>query len=405
MSTTSIKATKAWPVLSAKAWLRLAGGLLLTLMLLAAFVFRDEILRASLDPKIPYQTYRLPPAPDYAKAAAWALLPARPLSPSAQDEPADVFFIHPTTYNGGEHWNGPIDHPRSRRQLERVMLPNYAGPFERVGRLFAPRYRQASLYAVLSLREDAREARAFAYGDIRAAFRTFMERFNQGRPFLIVGVEQGGGLAARLIRDEVVSDPRRLQRMVGAYLIETIAPAGDYGPGAAAPACNDRRQARCVVAYRSVPAGSVSVGQRLLHRALVWGVGDELDSLGDREALCVNPLSGAADGEAVSERRNLGAANATDLEWGVRPAFLPHQVAAQCVGGLLRVSRPPSPALKPAGGWADRLKAPGYQLFYADLEADARSRLVALESSPGFHLPATPIVMSIQVRRVPVMGR
>ncbi len=374
-------------------------------MLLAAFVFRDEILRASLDPKIPYQTYRPPPAPDYGRASAWALIPARPSTPSAQDEPADVFFIHPTTYNGGEHWNGPIDHPRSRRQLERVMLPNYAGPFERVGRLFAPRYRQASLYAVLSLREDAREARAFAYGDARTAFRTYMERFNQGRPFLIVGVEQGGALAARLVREEVAHDPQLLNRMAAAYLIETIVPAGDFGPASAAPACTSRHQARCMVTYRSVPRNGDSVGERLLHRSLAWGPGDELEPLGGREALCVNPLSGAADGELVSERSNLGAANATDLEWGVRPAFLPHQVAAQCVGGLLRVSRPPSPALKPAGGWADRLKAPGYQLFYADLEADARARLAALEASPGFHLPATPIVMSVRVRRVPVMGR
>ena len=28
------------------------------------------------------------------------------------------------------------------------MAPNYAGPFVRVGRLFAPRYRQASLYTL-----------------------------------------------------------------------------------------------------------------------------------------------------------------------------------------------------------------------------------------------------------------
>ncbi len=378
---------------------------MLTLVLVAAFLFRDEILRTSLDPRQPYQTYRPPPAPDYARASAWALLPRDPLQPSPRDGPADVFFIHPTTYNGGEHWNGPIDHPRARRQLEQVMLPNYAGPFLRGGRLFAPRYRQASLYAMLALREDARAARTFAYGDVRRAFLTFLERYNQGRPFLVVGVEQGGVLAERLVRDEVARDPGRLQRMAGAYFIGSILPADEHGPASRIPACRVRLQARCAVAYQSVPRDGEQLGRRLLSRALVWGKGDELDLLAGRPSLCVNPLSGRADGALESERANLGAANATALEWGLRPAFLPHQVSAQCEGGLLRISRPSSPELKPAGGWADRLKAPGYQLFYADLEADALARISALEATPGFHLPATPITVSIPVRRVPVLGR
>jgi len=393
------KTTKAWPAPTFRIWSRLAGGAILALALIAAFVFRDEILRASLDPKQPYQTYRPPAAPDYGKASSWALFPGDPSRPSARDGTADVFFIHPTTYNGGDHWNGPIDHRRSRVLLERVMLPNYAGPFVRSGRLFAPRYRQASLYAMLALREDAREARAFAYGDIRRAFQTYLNSFNQGRPFFVVGVEQGGALAARLVRDEIAGDPQLRQRMAAAYFIGTLVPADAYGPTSMVPACNRRRQARCVVAYMPVTGDGEAVGRRLLHRALVWGRGGDLDLLEPRAALCVNPLSGAAGGAQAPERDNLGAANATDLEWGVRPAFLPHQVSAQCAGGLLRISRPSSPALKPAGGWADRLKAPGFQLFYADLEADAGARLQALQATPGFHPPALPIIDSETARR------
>ena len=285
------------------------------------------------------------------------------------------------------------------------MLPNYAGPFFRSGRLFAPRYRQASLYAMLALREDAREARAFAYGDVRAAFRTYLASYNQGRPFIIVGVEQGGALAARLLREEVADDPERLQRMAAAYVIGAVVPADAYGPAASAPACRNRAQARCLVAYVAVPRDSAGLGRRILARALVWGRGGELESLGSRQALCVNPLSGAQDTRPVDENANLGAANATGLEWGLRPAFLPHQVSAQCIGGLLRISRPSSPTLRPAGGWADRLKAPGFQLFYADLEADAQARMEALRAAPGFHLPAAPIAVTVHVRPAPVMGR
>ena len=378
---------------------------LLGLLLVAAFTFRDQVLRASLDPKEPFQTYRPPPAPDYSRRSAWALMPADPVRRAATDPVADIFFIHPTTYNGGEEWNGPIDHARAVRQLDHVMAPNYAGPFARAGVVFAPRYRQASLYAMLSLREDAQDARLFAYGDIKQAFSFYLDHYNRGRPFILVGVEQGGALAARLLREEIGSDPALLGRMAGAYLIQSVVPADGYRVGSPTPACGARGQARCVVAYMAVPEDQPGTARRVLERALVWGLGGELEPLAGRPALCVNPLLGASSQATAPERDNLGAANATDLEWGLRPAFLPRQVSTRCADGLLRVTHPHSPTLKSSGGWADRLKAPGYNPFYADLDADARARVQALVRDPGFHLPAPPITTSIEVRRVPLMGR
>jgi hypothetical protein len=385
--------------------LKCVGAVLLAAVMIAGLIFRDDVLRASLDPKTPFQTYRPPAAPDYSRRASWALLPADPVHPASGDPPADVFFIHPTTYNGGEEWNGPIDYPRAARQLEEVMLPNYAGPFAKAGRVFAPRYRQASVYAMVSQRDDAREARDFAYGDVEAAFRLFLERFNGGRPLIIVGTEQGGALAARLLRDEVAKDPALAARLAAAYFIQTIVPADDYGPGAAIPACLRRDEARCVVAYAPVTVGHYTTARRVLQRALVWGPGGEIVLLGQRKPLCINPLAGKPTSQLIPDRENLGAANATKLEWGLRPAFLPHEVSAQCANGLLWVSRPKSPVLKPSGAWVDRLKPPNYNLFYADLEADSEARLNALLATPGFHAPAPPITTSIEVRKVPLMGR
>ena len=359
-------------------------------MLIAAFAFRNPILRASLDPKQPFQTYRPPPAPDYASRSAWALIPS-----AGGVATADVFFVHPTTYSGGEEWNGPIDHPRSARQLEQAMLPNYAGPFARVGRVFAPRYRQASLYSMMSMREDAQDARRFAYADVRRAFLYYLDHLNGGRALFLVGVEQGGSIADRLLREEVQTRPDLLRRLAGAYLIQTVTPAAAYASGPV-KACARRSQARCVVAYMPVRRGQWGKASRILRRAYVWGPGDSLELLGTRPALCVNPLLGAATEAPASPKDNLGAANATDLEWGLRPAFMPRQVSAQCQGGVLWASRPKSSSLKATGGWADRLKAPGYSLFYADLEADARARLQALGPD------AYP---SVWVRKVPVMGR
>ncbi len=357
------------------------GVLIVALMGAAAFIWRDDILRTGLDPKVPYQTYNPPPAPNYATSDAWALLPARAQTPSADAPPADIFFLHPTTYDGGGDWNAPISKAQSNALLATVMLPNYAGPFERVGRVFAPRYRQASLYTRLTLREDAREARRFAYQDVRAAFHRYLAAYGGQRPFILVGVEQGGELAARLIEEEIAPDPALQGRLAAAYLLQTVTPAYLYGPGSLAPACQMKRQAGCVVAYAAVSASDREAQRLLLERALVWNGAGDLVNLNGQPALCVNPLLGAQTEEAASERLNLGAANATGLEWGVRPAFLKRQAAAQCQGGVLKVSKPRSDAFKAVGGWADRKKVSGYNLFYADLEADAQTRLKAWRSA------------------------
>ncbi len=383
--------------MTGKRWAAVAGGVVAVLAL-AAFVWREDILRTYLDPKQPYQVYRPPAPPDYSKADSWAIEPLDPKRWTTANPPVDVFFVHPTTYDGGKDWNAPLDEAKSQRLLFRTMLPNYAGPFFRVARVFAPKYRQASLYSFLTLRDDAREARRFAYGDVKAAFERYLADYNGGRPFILAGVEQGGQLAARLLSEVVAPDPALVRRLAGAYLMETTVPAGSLP----LPACTKRYEARCVVAWTDVRVGDDFAARQILDRALVWAPTGKLEPLAKRLPLCVNPLNGTADSELAASATNLGAANASNLEWGVRPAFLPKQVSAQCVGGLLRVSRPESPSFRSAGSWADRLKANPYNLFYADIEADARSRSAALLGLPDVDRPAPPLDRAIVVRGSPI---
>ncbi len=336
----------------------------------AAGVFWEDLRRTALDPKVPFQTYDPPPAPDYTSRGAWALAP--PAGAPARG-PVDVFFVGPTTYDGGAHWNAPLTDGRAGRLFREAMAPNYAGPFVRVGRIFAPRYRQASLYSLLTLREDAREARRFAYGDVAAAFRSYLERENQGRPFIVAGVEQGGFLSSRLIAEEVMSKPEIRRRFVVAYLIETVIPV----EAAPAPSCAAPGQIGCIAAWASVETNRADRAQVLLDRALVWTPTGDLTNLARRPALCFNPILGRVTDAPAPARLHKGAANATGLEWGARPAFMARQVSAQCQGSVLRVSHPKSTSLRPSGSWADRRKAPAYNLFYADLEADAQSRVAA----------------------------
>lgn len=366
------------------------GLVLLVLLVSAAFIWRGAILRSWLDPKSPFQTYVPPKAPDYANRSAWALLPADPAHWTSADPPADVFFIHPTSFDGGRNWNGPIRDTRSNRFLTSVLLPNYAGPYVRVGRLFAPRYRQASLFSQLVMREDAREARAFAYGDVRRAFDYYMDRYNDGRPLVIAGVEQGATLADRLAREEIAARPGLIKQIAAVYLVDTVALASDFAPSSPLPACQRRGEPRCVVGWTQSWEWDEADVRQTFTRSLVWGPDGKLHDVRGRPILCVNPLLGYQSDALAPARLNLGAADAEDVDWGTRPAFLSRQVAARCQDGILRVSRPSSPFLKDAGGFTERLKEPGYNLFYADTEADALARVAALMAAPDAPHPAPP---------------
>ena len=358
-------------------------AVLVGLVVIALYVLRDDILRASIDPKIPFQTYRPPPAPDYAERSAWALAPADPDRATPADPSTDVFFVHPTVYDSPRGWNAPTSDERSQQLLQSVMIPNYAGPFAHVGRVFAPQYREATLFSLMTFRDDAQDARRLAYDDVRRAFELYLKRDNGGRPIVLAGVREGGLIAARLLQDVVTPDPALRRRVVAAYLIDTAVPAAAFGPGAPFPACARRDEAGCVVAWAQIVGEGTGRFDRRIERAVWWGPGGELRAIKDASLLCVNPLLGAASDELAPRRLNLGAANATGLEWGVRPALLSREVSAQCVDGVLLVSPPDSGSLKPSGSWMDRRKAPDFNLFYADVEADAEARVKAFEAAQG----------------------
>jgi hypothetical protein len=361
-------------------WIAIIGGTFLVLAVVALVIWRDDIFEALLDPKVPYTVYKPPAAPDYARPTSWALLPQ-----ANGNKALDVFFIHPTTFDGGKDWNGPIGDRKAAALFVRVMAPNYAAPFAPFARVFAPRYRQASLYTSLTLFDDALEAREFAYRDVRAAFDEYLNRFNGGRPFIVAGVEQGGVLASRLLDEVIAPDERLKRRLVAAYLQETIVPAEEFSPRSPIPACERRDESGCVLAWISIRRGDFPRALRLLHRTVVWNDRGRLVGLNGREPLCVNPLLGAASDADAPPRLNLGAANATGIEWGATPGFMARQVGAACVGGILSVTRPRSASLRRSGDWAERLRAEPYNLFYADIAADARARLAAWEGVNRSH--------------------
>jgi hypothetical protein len=191
------------------------------------------------------------------------------------------------------------------------------------------------------------------------------------------------------MREELAQHPDLIRRLAVVYLVDATALAADHGATSSLPACARPGEPRCVVGWNQEFAFDQVDIREVFERSLVWGPNDELDIIAGRPILCVNPVLGAQTDALAPARLNLGAAAASDVDWGTRPAFMSRQVSTQCIDGILRVSAPRASTLAEQGGWLDRLKEPGFNLFYADEEADSAARLAALLKLPDY-APAVP---------------
>ena len=360
--------------------LRWAAGVIALVFGVAVFCFayfKDDIQRAALDPQQPFQTYHPPPPPDYTKPAAWLAQG----DGAAGAAPATIFYVGPTSFMGGRNWLGAVPGPGEQQRRDLAALANYAGPFADLGPVYAPHYRQASFFAYgLTRHDDGRDARRFAYQDVRRAFEQFLSTHPGPGPLVLVGVEQGGQTIARLLQD-LADHPDVLRRLAAVYLIEVIAPEADFGQNGLPALCTLRAQAHCTVIYRSL-TNARAPRERILGRALVWSRDGQLEELGDRKPACVNPLSGVRDDADLPPDRNLGGVKLSHPSEAKKPDLQPGLVGASCEAGLLRVSTPSSAGFQVQGEGVSRLTIPDFNLFFGDLRADAKARLSAWYGRP-----------------------
>jgi hypothetical protein len=372
-----------WPVI----W-SLCG--LLALAACAAYFMRDNLFKAIIKPTVPFQVDVQPPAPDYGDAAAWAM---RPQGSARRDAAAraavaasagDVFFVHPTTaHTGGEGWNADLADPDARRRLEAVALPVHAMAFADAGDLWAPRYRQAVLFALLTQREDSREAIAFAHGDVIAAFQAFQAARDPARPYVLVGVGQGGLHVQRLLQEVVAAAPPDAPARAGlaaAYVIDQPMPLELFQTGGALAGlglCARPGQTGCVVTFMTEDAGDARGRELVTRRALHWTARTGYVALGDRTAACVNPLNGGA-GPFAPPSANDGSVAANGLRRDEEPPLLPGETGARCEDGGLQVEvNRPAALTRPRFELASRSRLQGFNLFYAPLGRDAATRMAA----------------------------
>ena len=216
--------------------------------------------------------------PDYRDAATWLCRPGRadvcaaPLDvgsvaasgtvtrstiPTVKDARVDCFYVYPTVSTDPGGNSDMIADPAEKG----VALIQFA-PFRSVCRTYAPLYRQVTIAALRAVLAGAATTadRAMAYGDVAAAWASYLERDNQGRGVILIGHSQGSGIIKALLAREIEGKPAA-SRVIAAYIPgnNVLVPAGaDVGGDLKVmPLCRAATQTGCVVAYVSFRDGEI----------------------------------------------------------------------------------------------------------------------------------------------------
>lgn len=166
---------------------------------------------------------------------------------SATDPEVDCFSVYPTvSTQKSAVANLDID------PEEIAVATAQASPFSQVCRVFAPMYRQRTIAGIFGDQPTEAEA-AYAYDDVRAAWRDYLAHDNDGRGVILIGHSQGTFVLTRLIADEIEKQPATLKLLVSAMLLGgnvTVPDGADVGGSfAEVPVCTEDAQTGCVVAY------------------------------------------------------------------------------------------------------------------------------------------------------------
>jgi Protein of unknown function (DUF3089) len=332
---------------------------------------------------------RKAPAPDYAKADSWAARPGKdsfalfaprgtPSQPGAHA--VDVFFVHPTGFLSGKEWNSPLDPDSRTEENTRWMMANQASAFSGCCNIFAPRYREASIFRYITATPDiVDKSMNFAYADVERAFEYYLEHDNQGRPFIIASHSQGTAHAFRLIRDHIDGKPLA-SRMIAAYLLGA---GGDITNAAVATlksirVCDSATESGCLVHWATYRDGS------------------KLDDRLAGDMVCVNPLTWKRDGGYASAALHKGGVPVSGKFsvkfWGddspqsvvfdPLKAPVPNETWAGCKHGQLMVAdQSDTPFRGIEIGKTGNYHGLDYPLFHMDIRENAQARIAAYMQS------------------------
>ena len=344
---------------------------------LALTFWSDELTELTFVPSGEFETRPAKPEGDWDAPAMWVARPglqndpAQWLPEGASTAPvgsarAAIFFVHPTSYMEKAHWNAPLDDEDANNRAA-LFTQTMASAFTAAGDVWAPRYRQASLAAVLDGEEGPR-AYDLAYGDVSRAFAHYLAKANDGRPFVLVGHSQGALMVRRLLQEHVRGTPLAA-RMVAAYVVGVAVLEGDFAHDLAGLLpCRGEDDTGCVLSWNTFQAGSDAQS----YRARAQGPFLAAHPEGDARLLCNDPvtLAGRARGSGALP----GKAGEGNLQ-----ALVPGAVSVTCEEGIAMLEV--DPALEYAPLPAGNLHYHDIAAFYADIAADVARRIAAFQGA------------------------
>ncbi len=195
------------------------------------FLYAILIVSLLLSCKSTYQTQtfskaNIPVSPDYNKESSWAVLPStytkefKEYASKRMDTiKADVFYVYPTLNSKKKdiRWNVPINDKEQKDKVVNKAVLMQVSAFATSGSVYVPFYRQAHLRSYKMYKEGGKEAQEVAYLDVKRAFEVYLEKYNKGRPIIMVGHSQGTTHILRILK-EFFDDKPLQKRLIAAYI-------------------------------------------------------------------------------------------------------------------------------------------------------------------------------------------
>ncbi len=353
-------------------------AILIMLVFAAAVAYRlfgGQLLQAALVPRTSFAASPVSEPPNYRQVSGWLAQPrlnhpARWTPPGYRAAPqpgAVVFFVPDSAYFGNDRWTMPLA-DAATDQRAASFLKAQASVFNGVAEIWAPRYRAASFAASVTASRDATLALDFAYADVLRAFDVFAAQVPFDAPIILAGHGQGSRQLLRLLNERVAGAPVA-KRIVAVYLIGWPVSVQADLPATGFAACTAPAQTGCILSWSSFADPVDARSLRTLFDASPGLTGQPHRGTA---ILCTNPLTGSVTVQAQPPARNIGAL-VPDTQ-----TLVPHGIGARCLpSGVLSIGPPPARF--------GEFVLPGnsyhfydYQLFWANLRADAEARVAAL---------------------------
>ena len=205
---------------------------------------------------------------------------------------ADIFYVYPTlgtkpVNDDGERIFYSDIHQQSERDatagnigFNKMMYADTTFNF------FVPYYRQVTMETI-TMPEDSLEKRiAVPFADIQNAFTKYMDEYNQGRPFILLGHSQGSELLIKLLEQ---MDQEDFDLMVAAYT---------FGWKISQQQLEEFPQ-------RIIPAQ----GEKDLQVIITYNTVTDINALSpviNETEVCINPLNWKTDGTPATKELHQG---------------------------------------------------------------------------------------------------